>query len=101
MYVQLLSFLLSFCLVYSTKNQPQVELLMYLCSVWFYNGLNRVKWPYEDQLLAEKCIIILIICSFNFRPAMIKYGIDNIRDLIGPKIDLAVVQRNPVCRIGH
>jgi len=30
---------------------------------------------------------------------MIKYGISNIRDLIGHKIDLEMVQRNPICRL--
>ena len=33
------------------------------------------------------------------RPTMIKYGYDNIRDLIGPKVDLEMVQRNPLCRL--
>ena len=31
------------------------------------------------------------------RPTMIKYGIDNIRDLCGHKIDLEMVYNNPVC----
>lgn len=33
------------------------------------------------------------------RPTMIKYGINNIRDLIGPKIDLRIIQNNPICRL--
>lgn len=33
------------------------------------------------------------------RPTMIKYKIANIRDLFGHKVDLAVVQSNPVCRL--
>lgn len=33
------------------------------------------------------------------RPTMIKYGINNIRDLIGPKIDLKIIQNNPICRL--
>lgn len=33
------------------------------------------------------------------RPTMIKYGLNNIRDLIGPKIDLKMVQNNPLCRL--
>lgn len=33
------------------------------------------------------------------RPTMIKYGINNIRDLIGPRIDLRMVQNNPLCRL--
>lgn len=31
------------------------------------------------------------------RPTMIKYGIDNIRDLVGHKVDLRMVYDNPVC----
>lgn len=33
------------------------------------------------------------------RPTMIKYGINNIRDLIGPKVDLKIIQSNPICRL--
>ncbi|KAK9280782.1 hypothetical protein L1049_003671 [Liquidambar formosana] len=34
------------------------------------------------------------------RPTMILYGIDNIRDLFGHKVDLGLIKRNPICRIG-
>ncbi|XP_022658103.1 phenylalanine--tRNA ligase alpha subunit-like [Varroa destructor] len=34
------------------------------------------------------------------RPTMIKYGIDNIRDLVGHKVDLQMVYSNPICRLG-
>ncbi|KAI3967256.1 hypothetical protein MKW92_008511 [Papaver armeniacum] len=34
------------------------------------------------------------------RPTMILYGIDNIRDLFGPKVDVALIKRNPICRLG-
>lgn len=33
------------------------------------------------------------------RPTMIKYGINNIRDLVGHKVNLKMVQENPLCRI--
>ncbi|KAJ3057293.1 hypothetical protein HK097_009246 [Rhizophlyctis rosea] len=33
------------------------------------------------------------------RPTMIKYGINNIRDLVGHKCDLAMINRNPICRL--
>ncbi|XP_076260587.1 phenylalanine--tRNA ligase alpha subunit [Rhynchophorus ferrugineus] len=33
------------------------------------------------------------------RPTMIKYGFNNIRDLTGPKVDLEMVQRSPICRL--
>jgi len=33
------------------------------------------------------------------RPTMIRYGIDNIRDLVGPKVDLQMVYNNALCRL--
>ncbi|KAI3865833.1 hypothetical protein MKX03_035786 [Papaver bracteatum] len=36
----------------------------------------------------------------DIRPTMILYGIDDIRDLLGPKVDLSLIKRNPICRIG-
>jgi phenylalanyl-tRNA synthetase alpha chain len=33
------------------------------------------------------------------RPAMIKYGLDNIRDLCGHKFDLKMGKNNSICRI--
>jgi phenylalanyl-tRNA synthetase alpha chain len=32
------------------------------------------------------------------RPTMIKYGYDDIRDLLGHKVNIDMVQRNPICR---
>ncbi|XXG42435.1 hypothetical protein AAC387_Pa01g2717 [Persea americana] len=34
------------------------------------------------------------------RPTMILYGIDNIRDLFGPKVDLGLIKTKPICRLG-
>ncbi|CAO2819772.1 unnamed protein product [Amaranthus hypochondriacus] len=34
------------------------------------------------------------------RPTMILYGIDNIRDLFGHKVDLGLMKKNPICRLG-
>lgn len=30
---------------------------------------------------------------------MIRYGIDNIRDMFGPKIDLSMIYNGPICRL--
>lgn len=35
------------------------------------------------------------------RPTMIKYGINNIRDLVGPKVDLQMVKDGSICRLGN
>ncbi|GJV01933.1 phenylalanine--tRNA ligase alpha subunit, cytoplasmic [Tanacetum coccineum] len=34
------------------------------------------------------------------RPTMILYGIDNIRDLFGHKVELGLIKSNPICKIG-
>lgn len=34
------------------------------------------------------------------RPTMILYGINNIRDLFGHKVDLGLIKTNPICRLG-
>ncbi|XP_059647677.1 phenylalanine--tRNA ligase alpha subunit, cytoplasmic-like [Cornus florida] len=34
------------------------------------------------------------------RPTMILYHIDNIRDLFGHKVDLSLIKKNPICRLG-
>ena len=31
------------------------------------------------------------------RPTMIKYGISNIRDLIGPKVDIEFIKKSEMC----
>lgn len=38
-------------------------------------------------------------CVRAERPTMIKYGINNIRDLCGHKLDLNFVKTNPACRL--
>ena len=30
---------------------------------------------------------------------MVKYGINNIRDLFGPKVDLQMIYDSPMCRL--
>jgi len=32
------------------------------------------------------------------RPTMIKYHISNIRDLLGHKVDINFIKKNPICR---
>ena len=34
------------------------------------------------------------------RPTMIMYGIDNIRDLFGSKMQIGAVKNNSICRLG-
>ena len=41
-------------------------------------------------------IVFSFLC---FRPTMILYKIDNIRELMGPKVNLQMVYDNPICRL--
>ena len=36
---------------------------------------------------------------YYFRPTMIQYEIDNIRELFGPKVNLQMIYDNPLCRL--
>ena len=54
------------------------------------------RWRHNSK------IIIFPVIAWGLsleRPAMIKYGLDNIRDLCGHKFDLNMGRKNPVCRI--
>uniref|UniRef100_A0A914PFT6 Phenylalanyl-tRNA synthetase domain-containing protein n=1 Tax=Panagrolaimus davidi TaxID=227884 RepID=A0A914PFT6_9BILA len=33
------------------------------------------------------------------RPTMIRYGFKNIRELFGPKVDIEMIYKNPICRL--
>ena len=45
-------------------------------------------------MLADFSLFLIYI---HCRPTMIKYKISNIRDLIGHKVDLELVHKNPIC----
>ena len=60
------------------------------------SSLGVYLWK-GDAIITNYVIIRLI--DVNFRPTMIKYGIDNIRELCGNKINLKMVQENPICRL--
>ena len=50
----------------------------------------------------HECTVFIIFKTIFFvlcRPCMIKYGLNNIRDLCGNKIDLKMVHENPICRL--
>jgi phenylalanyl-tRNA synthetase alpha chain len=44
-------------------------------------------------------LLICVPCPQE-RPTMILYGIDNIRDLFGHKVNLSMIKKNPICRLG-
>ncbi|KAG8222385.1 hypothetical protein J437_LFUL003005 [Ladona fulva] len=93
---------LKFKPTYNPYTEPSMEVYC------FHNGLK--KWievgnsgVFRPEMLLpmglpENVTVIAWGLSLE-RPTMIKYGIDNIRDLVGPRVNLQMVHDNPLCRL--
>ncbi|CAH0399269.1 unnamed protein product [Chilo suppressalis] len=93
---------LQFKPAYNPYTEPSMEIFAYHTGLgkWIEIGNSGVFRP-EMLLpmgLPEDVSVIAWGLSLE-RPTMIKYGLDNIRDLVGPKVDLQMVQTNPICRL--
>ncbi|VVD03817.1 unnamed protein product [Leptidea sinapis] len=87
---------LQFKPAYNPYTEPSMEIFAYHEEI----GNSGVFRP-EMLLpmgLPEDVSVIAWGLSLE-RPTMIKYGLNNIRDLVGPKVDLQMVQNNPICRL--
>ncbi|KAK7504034.1 hypothetical protein BaRGS_00004766 [Batillaria attramentaria] len=87
---------------YNPYTEPSMEIFSYHEGLhkWVEVGNSGVFRP-EMLLpmgLPEDVAVIAWGLSLE-RPTMIKYGINNIRDLIGPKVNLQMVYDNPICRL--
>jgi len=87
---------------YNPYTEPSMEIFAYHpgLSKWVEIGNSGMFRP-EMLLpmgLPEDVNVIAWGLSLE-RPTMIKYSIDNIRDLVGHKVDLGMVQTNPFCRL--
>ena len=87
---------------YNPYTEPSMEIFSYHEGLgkWVEIGNSGVFRP-EMLLpmgLPEDVNVIAWGLSLE-RPTMIKYKINNIRDLVGHKVDLDMVQKNPLCRI--
>ncbi|XP_041357913.1 phenylalanine--tRNA ligase alpha subunit A-like [Gigantopelta aegis] len=95
-------FKLRFKPAYNPYTEPSMEIFGYHEGLgkWVEIGNSGVFRP-EMLLpmgLPEDVVVIAWGLSLE-RPTMIKYGINNIRDLIGPKVNLQMVYDNPICRL--
>ncbi|XP_050542578.1 phenylalanine--tRNA ligase alpha subunit [Daktulosphaira vitifoliae] len=93
---------LKFKPAYNPYTEPSMEIFCYHKGLgkWIEIGNSGMFRP-EMLLpmgLPEKVNVIAWGLSLE-RPTMIKYGINNIRDLVGPKVNLQMVQINPICRL--
>lgn len=85
---------------YNPYTEPSMEIFSYHQGLdkWVEVGNSGVFRP-EMLLpmgLPEDVSVIAWGLSTE-RPTMIKYGINNIRDLVGHKVDLQMVYNNPLC----
>ena len=68
-------------------------------SGWPLHYIDRVFVVSAASGLPDDVSVIAWGLSLE-RPTMILYGIDNIRDLFGHKVDLDMIKSNPICRLG-
>ncbi|XP_074584783.1 phenylalanine--tRNA ligase alpha subunit, cytoplasmic [Curcuma longa] len=88
---------------YNPYTEPSMEIFSYHDGLkkWVEVGNSGMFRP-EMLLpmgLPEDVNVIAWGLSLE-RPTMILYGIDNIRDLFGPKVDFNVIKSGPICRLG-
>eukprot|EP00742_Colponemidia_sp_Colp-10_P001684 GILJ01001805.1.p1 GENE.GILJ01001805.1~~GILJ01001805.1.p1 ORF type:complete len:519 (-),score=74.13 GILJ01001805.1:90-1607(-) len=86
---------------YNPYTEPSMEIFGFhpLLNRWVEVGNSGIFRP-EMLLpmgLPEDCTVIAWGLSLE-RPTMIQYGISNIRELFGHKIDIRDIRRNPICR---
>nr|XP_027106659.1 phenylalanine--tRNA ligase alpha subunit, cytoplasmic-like [Coffea arabica]XP_027113478.1 phenylalanine--tRNA ligase alpha subunit, cytoplasmic-like [Coffea arabica] len=88
---------------YNPYTEPSMEIFSYHegFKKWVEVGNSGMFRPemLQPMGLPEDVQVIAWGLSLE-RPTMILYGIDNIRDLFGHKVDLGLIKRNPVCRLG-
>ncbi|CAG9772645.1 unnamed protein product [Ceutorhynchus assimilis] len=93
---------LQFKPAYNPYTEPSMEIFCFHPGLdkWIEIGNSGIFRP-EMLLpmgLPEGVVVIAWGLSLE-RPTMIKYGFNNIRDLVGPKVDLEMVQKSPICRL--
>ncbi|KAJ4890847.1 putative phenylalanine--tRNA ligase alpha subunit [Raphanus sativus] len=88
---------------YNPYTEPSMEIFSYHPGLekWVEIGNSGMFRPemLQPMGLPEDVRVIAWGLSLE-RPTMILYGVDNIRDLFGHKVDLKLIERNPICRVG-
>ncbi|BES89289.1 phenylalanyl-tRNA synthetase alpha [Nesidiocoris tenuis] len=93
---------LQFKPAYNPYTEPSMEIFC------FHPGLN--KWievgnsgMFRPEMLLPMGLppnVNVIAWGLSLeRPAMIKYKFNNIRDLVGPKVQLSSIYENPICQL--
>uniref|UniRef100_A0A914VY96 phenylalanine--tRNA ligase n=1 Tax=Plectus sambesii TaxID=2011161 RepID=A0A914VY96_9BILA len=87
---------------YNPYTEPSMEVFAYHDGLgkWVEIGNSGMFRP--EMLLPMGLPEDVNVAGFGLsleRPTMIRYGIENIRDLFGAKVNLKMVYDNPICRL--
>ncbi|KHJ86193.1 phenylalanine--tRNA ligase, alpha subunit, partial [Oesophagostomum dentatum] len=93
---------------YNPYTEPSMEIFAYHDGLkkWVEIGNSGMFRP--EMLLPMGLPADVNVAGYGLsleRPTMIRYGIDNIRDMFGPKVNLEMIYNGPICRldkkVGH
>ncbi|KAJ1987474.1 Phenylalanyl-tRNA synthetase, beta subunit, cytoplasmic [Dimargaris cristalligena] len=87
---------------YNPYTEPSLEIFSYHegFKKWVEIGNSGMFRPEMCRPLGLDPDVRVIAWGLSLeRPTMIKYGVDNIRELMGHKVDLGMIQNNPICRL--
>ncbi|XP_060527125.1 phenylalanine--tRNA ligase alpha subunit [Cylas formicarius] len=93
---------LEFKPAYNPYTEPSMEIFCFHPGLkkWIEIGNSGIFRPEMLSPMGLPKDVTVIAWGLSLeRPTMIKYGFNNIRDLVGPKVDLEMVQRSPICRL--
>ena len=88
---------------YNPYTEPSMEIFAFHPGLgkWMEIGNSGVFRPEMLRPMGLPEDVSVIAWGFGLeRPTMILYGVDNIRDLFGHRVDLDMMKTNPICRIG-
>jgi phenylalanyl-tRNA synthetase alpha chain len=93
---------LNFKPAYNPYTEPSMEIFCYHTGLrkWIEVGNSGVFRP--EMLLPMGLPEDVNVMAWGLsleRPTMIKYGLNNIRDLVGPRVNIQMVHDNPICRL--
>ncbi|KAJ6739079.1 PHENYLALANINE--TRNA LIGASE ALPHA SUBUNIT [Salix koriyanagi] len=94
---------LKFKPAYNPYTEPSMEIFSYHEGLkkWVEIGNSGMFRPEMLRPMGFSEDVNVIAWGLSLeRPTMILYGINNIRDLFGHKVDLGLIKKNPLCLIG-
>lgn len=87
---------------YNPYTEPSLEIFAFHEGLkkWIEVGNSGIFRPEMLKPMGFPDDVSVVAWGLSLeRPTMIKYGIGNIRDLVGHKIDLQMIYDNPICRL--